>query len=532
MQMFSSAGSTSVNNNKPVRWWPLLVIIFLTIIVCLYYWFYHEANHQYRYLNVIKTVLISHFLVLIWALLLSRFGKRLRIYILAVYLALVAVLCGSLRIKGVTGDVLPILEWRWKKRMVEAPQIAVNISTNMPAALNITDPDRYTNHFDQFLGPNRNAKISGIQLETNWHKYPPTVLWKKPVGTAWSGFAISGHSAITMEQHGEEEYVVCYQLDTGNVLWKHSDRTRYATTIAGEGPRTTPSITKNRVVTLGATGFLNCLDLTTGKKLWGKNIAEDNQAVMPMWGFSGSPLIFRDRVIISAGGTNDSSLVAYNIGNGDKIWAAGTNQTSYSSPCLFTLHDMEQILIFNTHYLVSHEAQTGKVLWQYPWPPDKPHIAVPVYVPENQIIISSGYGLGAAMLKIEKNTNQFTVNRIWKSTRLKAKFNNFIQKDNHIYGLDDGIFTCLDSRTGETRWKSGRYGHGQMLLVDRWLLVTAETGDLILMEPIPEEHREVFRLPVLSQKTWNPPAMAGDFFLMRNDQEIVCLKLPIKQPSN
>ena len=155
-----------------------------------------------------------------------------------------------------------------------------------------------------------------------------------------------------------------------------------------------------------------------------------------------------------------------------------------------------------------------------------------MYVPENQIIISSGYGLGAAMLKIEKNTNQFTVNRIWKSTRLKAKFNNFIQKDNHIYGLDDGIFTCLDSRTGETRWKSGRYGHGQMLLVDRWLLVAAETGDLILMEPIPEEHREVFRLPVLSQKTWNPPAMAGDFFLMRNDQEIVCLKLPIKQPSN
>jgi outer membrane protein assembly factor BamB len=118
-------------------------------------------------------------------------------------------------------------------------------------------------------------------------------------------------------------------------------------------------------------------------------------------------------------------------------------------------------------------------------------------------------------------------NLIWESVRLKAKFTDLVYYEGFVYGLDDGILVCLDPETGRRRWKRGRYGHGQVLLVEDLLLVQGEHGDIILVEPDPAELRELARFSVMDAKVWNPPALAGSYLLVRNDEEAALFELPL-----
>jgi outer membrane protein assembly factor BamB len=146
-------------------------------------------------------------------------------------------------------------------------------------------------------------------------------------------------------------------------------------------------------------------------------------------------------------------------------------------------------------------------------------------------LISSGYGIGSELVQVSHDPSEsWSATRIWKSNRLKSKFANIIVNGDYIYGLDDGIFVCLDLASGARQWKRGRYGHGQLILVGDLLLVMAENGDLILLEPTAEQHRELTRFAVLDGKTWNPPALAGEYLLVRNDKEAACYRLPIGPP--
>ena len=145
---------------------------------------------------------------------------------------------------------------------------------------------------------------------------------------------------------------------------------------------------------VGATGILNCLELATGRLLWSKNILEDNRAALNEWGFSGSPLIVDQMVVLSAGGTDDRSLVAYDVHDGRLIWAVGSDKASYSSPLLAELAGRRQILILNHTRLCAHDPATGQVLWEFPWPGPHPKVAQPVVLPGARLLLSSGYGVG------------------------------------------------------------------------------------------------------------------------------------------
>jgi outer membrane protein assembly factor BamB len=382
--------------------------------------------------------------------------------------------------------------------------------------------------FPQFLGPHRNATLpDGPALSRDWKTRPPVKLWRQPIGAGWSGFAIAGERAVTQEQRGEEELVVCYELRTGRPLWSHADTARYFTTLAGEGPRATPGISGDKVVTLGSTGILNCLDLATGRVIWNRNIIAENQSSVPEWGVAGSPLVLDGLVIVEPGGKNGRSLVACRLTNGEFVWGGGDDAAGYSSPVTAVIGGTSQVLIFNKHAIFGHNAATGEVLWQYPWDPHQPHVAVPVVVDGDRVLVSSGYGVGSELLKITRdNSGRFSAARLWKTNRLKAKFNNVVIRDGYVYGLDDGVLCCLDLSTGGLKWKDGRYGHGQFLLVRDVLLITAENGEVALVDPVPTERRELARFRALDGKTWNPPALVGDLLLLRNDQEAACYRLP------
>jgi outer membrane protein assembly factor BamB len=232
-------------------------------------------------------------------------------------------------------------------------------------------------------------------------------------------------------------------------------------------------------------------------------------------------------VVVSAGGKNGRSLIAYTKSTGEFAWGGGNDHSGYSSPCLATIAGVRQVLIFNAGGIAAHAADTGKLLWNYPWPKAHPHVAVPVSLPGDRVLVSSGYGTGSELLQVRREPNEgWSASRIWKSPRLKAKFTNVVYRDGYIYGLDDGILVCLDAANGEQKWKEGRYGHGQVILTDDLLLVLAENGEMILLEPVPDGPHELSRFPALNGKTWNPPALAGDHLVVRNDKEAACYRLP------
>jgi outer membrane protein assembly factor BamB len=436
------------------------------------------------------------------------------------------------RFRGVSGDLVPILEFRWTKRAVPAaaPVIA-EISSG--SGLQRTHFTTYVD-FPEFLGPDRNGVLPGPQLDTNWTAHPPAVLWRQKVGAAWSGFVISsGDICLTQEQRGEDECVVARELTTGRQLWLHADPAHYNTVIAGEGPRATPTVVGNRVLTCGATGILNCLELATGRLVWTRNVVAESGGKLPEWGIASSPLWAGGLVIVHGGNSTPRSLLAFHAEDGRPAWSGAANH-SYASPSLATLAGVSQVLAFSSRVITAHDPATGNKLWESPWGSGNVVCSSPVVVGSNRVVFSSGYGFGAELLEISRDeaNSKLAARLVWKSIRMKAKFAHLFAREDCLYGLDDGIFTCVDLKDGSLRWKEGRYGHGQGLLVSDLYLLMAESGELVLLRPTPAAPNELARFRVFNAKTWNPLALSGDLLLVRNDQEAACLRLKLAAREN
>jgi outer membrane protein assembly factor BamB len=519
-----TAGPGNVAPRRPIRWWPVAVVLLAAAGGLVWVWGFYGRQRQDKNLASVEIFVLTVFLLFLWCLLYSRIRWKVRFALLGGGAGLILVLAALFRIHGVTGDLLPVLTWRWSHAVWAEPDHSTNASPTRLAA----QPDAFARDYPQFMGPNRNATLLQPKLARDWKAQPPERLWLQPVGPGWSGFAVAGNRAITQEQRGEMETVDCYDLLSGAPLWSHGYAAHFQSTLAGEGPRATPTIAGNRVYSLGSSGVLTCLDLATGKLIWTRNIVQENQSEVSVWGISCSPLLVDDLVVVSAGGSNKRSLVAYRAATGDFAWGGGYDGAGYSSPFVTSLAGVRQIVIFNSGGVSAHDPATGSNLWRYPWPDTIPHVSKPVALPDDRLLVSAGYGIGSELLKVQRDpAGKFNVTRIWKSIRLKAKFTDLIYRDGFIYGLDDGIMVCLDAASGDLKWKEGRYGHGQEILVGDLLLITAESGEVILLDPNPQAATELTRFTALNGKTWNPPALAGQYLLVRNDKEAACYRLPV-----
>ncbi len=509
-----------------IRWSPARWILALAVASALAVWWWPISQVQVRNMILYSVGAVTLLLLGGWWLFASRAPWRTRLTVLAAFAVLVASLAATFRYRGVTGDLVPILEARWST----APASAASLPRKAATSNNQDDSGRPD--FPQYLGPGRDAVIrEGPALSADWKTTPPQVLWRQPIGTGWAGFAIVGNRAITLEQRGTREWVVCLDVLTGDLLWEHGDEARYASPLGGEGPRTTPTVSEGRVFTFGATGILNCLALDSGKLLWQRRMAEEAPGCLPEWGYAGSPLVHDGKVIVSSGQDDGKSLRAYQVADGAPVWQGGSRAAGYASPMLCTLAGVPQVIAFNLRFITAHDPADGSVLWERPWGNRQPVVAQPLPVGPDLIVFSSGYGVGAELLKIGRDAaGKLGPQPVWKSLALKAKMASFIEHGGFLYGLDDGMLACVDLRDGKRRWKSGRYGHGQLLWKDGRLLVTAESGELILLEPGPSAPNQLARFPVFDAKLWNPPALSGDLLLVRTDQEAACLRLPVEKP--
>ena len=503
----------SVDRNP--RWWPLVLIAAGAGGGLLRYRIGEFRDAQDQVIWAIVTVVLTVMALLIWLLCFSRLTWTRRIVGLLGLLLSLGSTWFLFPIVGVTGDLVPIVRFRWSEAA----------GTRLDKTL--TAGNLLIRDYPQFQGPGRDAVVSDLRLATDWSSRPPRLLWHRPVGPGWSAFAVSGMTAVTQEQHGDQEAIIAYHLLSGDILWRHDIPARYSNPIAGTGPRATPTVSGDRVYAMGARGTLTSLDLADGRPFWSRNVVEESGGRNPVWGNSGSPLVTGDLVIVSAGGEDNRSLVALDRFSGEIVWHHGRSRSGYSSPQLRKLAGIDQILIFNHDSVAGHAAVDGSLLWQTPWSRDRPNVSQPLPLPGDRVLVSSGYGVGAVLYQVSRKGQDWSLDQIWKTIRLKSKFANLIYFNGYIYGLDDGIMVCIDPADGSRRWKRGRYGHGQMILVEDLLLLLSEKGELILIRPNPDSLQELARLPVLEGKTWNPPALAGQLLLVRNERQAACYQLPL-----
>ncbi|MEA2564530.1 MAG: outer membrane protein assembly factor BamB [Acidobacteriota bacterium] len=374
-----------------------------------------------------------------------------------------------------------------------------------------------------FRGPGRNGIVRGVRIETDWSASPPVELWRRPIGPGWSSFAVRGDHFYTQEQRGDDEIVSCYNLTTGAPVWQHRDAARFFESNGGAGPRSTPTLDNGRVYTLGATGILNALDAGDGAVLWSRNVSTDTGTKVPVWGFSSSPLIVDDLIIIAASG----ALAAYDLATGDLRWSGKDGGESYSSPQLLTIDGVEQVLLMSGAGATSVTPADGKLLWEHPWPGFP--IVQPALMADGNLLITASGTSGTRRIAVAHEPGGWTVKERWTSIGLKPYFNDFVVHNGHAFGFDGRILACIGLEDGKRKWKGGHYGSGQLVLLpdQDLLLVLSDEGELALVKATTDQFTELARFPAVEGKTWNHPVLAGDVLLVRNGEEMVAFRLAL-----
>lgn len=381
-------------------------------------------------------------------------------------------------------------------------------------------------YWTDFRGPARDGHYRQQRIRTDWPSSGLTPLWKQPGGGGYASFVAADGRAFTIEQRADQEVVAAYDVRSGRELWTHSWSGVFREGMGGDGPRATPTWHDGRLYALGGTGELRALDAATGRRLWRTNILEDAGASNLQWGMAASPLIVDDNVIVLPGG-GGNSVVAYNRTTGRRAWSALDDTQAYSSPMLVTLAGVRQVLVFSGSRLMGITPDAGAVLWEYPWKTQYGvNASQPLLLDSRRVMISTGYGSGAAAIELTPDgSGGLAVRELWRTNRMKNQFTSSVLHDGYVYGLDEAILACIDASTGALKWKGGRYGYGQVMLADGHLIVLTEGGDLALVRATPERHTELVRFAAIEGKTWNHPAITDGFLLVRNISEMAAFDL-------
>ena len=444
--------------------------------------------------------------------------------------ATILLACGVftlIRTGGFTAEFDNDFHWRWSKTPEERllaqgadePLAPMSLASTRVAPVTAgTAAD-----WPGFRGPERDGIIRGVRIKTDWSASPPVELWRRPIGPGWSSFAVRGGLLYTQEQRGADEIVACYDSTTGKPVWRHRDAARFWESNAGPGPRATPTLSNGRLYSLGATGILNVLDAGTGAVVWSRNAVSDTGAKIPGWGIAGSPLVVGDVVIVAASG----NLVAYDLATGKPRWFGPRGGTSYSSPQLFTSDGVAQIVLLSATGATSVALADGKLLWEHQWP------GVPIVQPgltaDGDVLISVSDSSGIRRLAVAHTSSGWTATERWTSEYLNPYFNDFVVHKGHAFGFDGSTLACIDLKDGGRKWKGGRYGHGQLVLLPDQdvLLVLSEEGELALVKASPDQFTELARFPAIKGKTWNHPVVVGDVLLVRNGEEMAAFRLSL-----
>ncbi|MFC2157985.1 PQQ-binding-like beta-propeller repeat protein [Acidobacteriota bacterium] len=382
----------------------------------------------------------------------------------------------------------------------------------------------------QWRGPNRD----GISLEKGilrtWPTAGPEVLWKTPVGEGYSGISVAGDKLFSMWDEGESQYLVCLDANNGKELWRLRVGDNFEDNY-GNGPRSTPLVDGTSVYAISAQGVLYTVKADDGKILWSKNLHQEYQSQIPGYGYSSSPHIEGNKLIVTVGGKKDYAFAALDKKSGELLWHSQTDEGSYSSSVAVTIIGKRQIVSLSAKGLYSISPENGSLYWTYDWEARCPqtgvvtNTATPVFIGPDKIFVSGGFGTitGSALIQLKEKNGEFVVQELWKNKAMRNVINSSVFYKGHIYGFDNNVLECIDIETGKEEWRSRGFQRGSLIAADGHLFVLGERGKLALVEANPVEFKEISSFQIFKGINWTIPSLAQGKLFLRNKTKMVCL---------
>jgi len=379
-----------------------------------------------------------------------------------------------------------------------------------------------SNEWPQFRGPNANGISPETGINKDWKAKPPKELWRIQLGDdGYAGPSVAAGKLFIIDHEANQDIVRAVDIKTGKDVWsfKYPDagKSNYGFS------RSTPVYDSGKLYTLSRTGNLHCLDAEKGAKVWARNIKTDFKGKFGAWEYALSPLVDGKNLIVCPGGP-DAAVVALNKDTGADVWkGGGSDQAGYATPVIATISGKRQYVVFSGEGLIGVDPANGAALWKFPWvTAHKVNAAAPIVIGDT-IFISSGYGVGCALVQVEGNNAK----QVWKNAEIKAHFSSAILHDGMIYGTGDpGELVCLDPKTGASRWHQRGFEKGGIVVADGVIIgMDGAGGDIVMVKLDPAKYEELGRVKPLGGQSWTTPIIADGKLFIRNKQALVALDL-------
>jgi outer membrane protein assembly factor BamB/enterochelin esterase-like enzyme len=349
------------------------------------------------------------------------------------------------------------------------------------------------------------------------------VRWRRSLGPGYSGVVVAGGRAVTMFSDGRNDVLVSLDAETGEEQW----RVPLAATFPGRdgstgGPVSTPVIDGGMVFALGPRGELVAVRASDGRQAWTRHLVRDFGGVEPHWGFTTSPLIAGDRVVIFSGGPA-GAVTALDKRTGKVAWRSGSDEVSYQSPVLARIGDTDQIVAGGEQFLVGLDPRDGRELWKYA------HggagffakIINPLSVRDGRLLLTHKPDQ-SVLLQTGAATAAPTV--AWTTRELKLNYATPVAIGDWIFGYSGAFLTCVNATTGALAWRSRPPGDGFPILVDGHLVVLTKQGNLSVAEANGTGFQAKASLDLFSNLAWTPPSFAnGRIYARDSYQEIAAV---------
>jgi outer membrane protein assembly factor BamB len=362
----------------------------------------------------------------------------------------------------------------------------------------------------QWRGPNRDAKASGFTAPQTWPK-ELTQKWKVTVGLGDATPALVGNKLYVFARDGEDEIIRCLDAANGKELWQEKYAAKAVSGPAAPhgGPRSSPAVADGKVLTIGVSGVLSCVDAATGKMLWRK---DDFSGAWPRFFTASSPIVTGGLCIAQLGSESNGGIVAYDLATGDQKWKWTEDGTAYASPDLLTVEGTKMVVTLTAKKIVGLGVADGKLLWEAPFPVQGMSYNAATPIVEGQTVIYAGAGRGTKAVKIEKTADGFAAKELWSNPDNGVQFNSPVLKGGQIYGLSQkSVIFCLDAKDGKTLWTTELGGRGFGSIVDAGsaLLALTPKGELLVFEPSDKEYKKLATYKVADSETYAYPVPAG-----------------------
>ncbi len=362
-----------------------------------------------------------------------------------------------------------------------------------------------------YRGPSHNGISQETDWNSNWGSAGPKVLWTKSIGIGFSTSSVAAGRVYSMGNSDKKtDTVSCFDAQTGRELWKHSYPCPLLPNSYEGGTLSTPTVDAGKVYTLSKIGDLFCLDAATGEVLWHKQLNKEMGFALPTWHFSSSALIAGDMLLLNMGAAG----LALNKNTGDRIWQSPRGKCGYATPVPFELEGQPCLAIMGETTLVVVRQADGQQLWKYPWKTMFEINAADPVVLGNQMLITSGYRHGCALLEF----NAQGAKTLWENKAMSMQINCPVVREGHAYGFDENIFKCIKLQDGKQEWEERSLGKGALMMsADGRLIIMSEGGELVIAKANSQEFDVVARAAILPRtKCWTAPVLANGRIYARN----------------